>query len=123
MAVARLDEFNLGNDSIWQNRVKASLLSACVAIQTENFQTTLFHRERSNYVAEITGSVASLNDAVSRHAFAAATDPNVISDATQAGTVSITSANADTQQALVTDLHLDTAISNQFNTFFRTPGF
>jgi hypothetical protein len=51
-----------------------------------------------------------------------ATDANVSGDATVAGTVPLTTGNVATQAALVTDAHIDNAISSQFNSFFRTPG-
>jgi len=54
-------------------------------------------------------------------AISVANDTSVISDATAAGTVVLTGVNAAAQAALVTDAHLDAAISSQFNSFFRTP--
>src|SRR5215472_5785684 len=121
MAASRSDSFILGNDALFQHRVQSSLLAAAIAIQTENFQTTEFHRERGNYVVQILSSMSSFNDAVLRHSFGVATDSAVLADATVAGTVVLTGANVDAQQALVTDAHIDTAVSNQFNTFFKTP--
>jgi hypothetical protein len=123
MAVRRSDQYWLGQSAVFQHMVQASLMSACVAIQSENPSTTVFHRERAGYVAQITGSIPAWNDAVQRHAFAAAGFTAVINDATANGTVAINStASGDTQAPLVTDADLDTAISSQFNTFFRTPG-
>ena len=50
-----------------------------------------------------------------------ATDANVLADATQAGTVALTSGNVATQAALVTDAHMDAAVSSEFNTFLVLP--
>jgi hypothetical protein len=50
-----------------------------------------------------------------------ANDTNVINDATAAGTVVLTSGNRATQQALVTDAHIDLAIASSFNSFIREP--
>src|SRR5215468_6391352 len=121
MAASRSDSYVLGNDVLFQHRIQASLLAACISIQTENFQTTVFHRERSNYVVSILSSMTAFNDAVQRHSFGVATDAAVLSDATVSGTVVLTVANADAQQALATDAHIDAAVSGQFNTFFKTP--
>jgi len=124
MAVSENDKYWLGQSPVFQHHVSASLMRACIAIQTENPATTVFHRERETYIAQILASQTALNDAVIRHSFAAATDTNIINDATVNGTVPLTStATGDTGAALVTDAHLDAAIDGQFNTFFRTPGF
>ena len=122
MAVSHNDRYLLGTDSKFQNRCQASLLTTAIAIQSEA-PTAAYHRERDIYVAAIMSTIALFNDAVQRHSFACATDANVIGDATQGGTVTLTSANVDNQQALVTDAHIDAAMSAQFDTFFRTPGF
>jgi len=50
-----------------------------------------------------------------------ANDASVIADATVNGTVVLTTGNVATQAALVTDAHMDTAISGEFNAYFRTP--
>jgi len=121
MTASRSDMFLLSQDSTFQHRVQASLVSACINIQSESMETTPFHRERDSYVVSILSSISSLNDAVLRHSLGVATDSNVIADATVGGTVALTSGNAAAQAALVTDTHIDNAISGQFNTFFRLP--
>lgn len=118
MVASYSDKQFLAADSTFQNRVRQSLLAACVSIKNEAV-TTAFHRERENYLVAITNQPdfykIIFTDIV-------ANDANVISDATANGTVVLTSANAAAQAALVTDAHVDTAISSDFNSFFRTPG-
>jgi hypothetical protein len=50
-----------------------------------------------------------------------ATDLNCINDATASGTVTLTAGNTAAQAALVTDAHIDTAISGQYNAFLTLP--
>jgi len=122
MAVSYRDKYWLSQSSAFQHKVQASLMAACIAIQAEA-DTVAFHGERERYIAGILSSSAAFSDAVARHSIGAATDTNVINDATVNGTVALTdTATADTGAALVTDAHIDTAISGQFNDFFRTPG-
>jgi len=56
---------------------------------------------------------------VTLFANAVATNATVLSDATQAGTVVLTTGNVAAQAALVTDAHIDAAIAGMFNAFIR----
>lgn len=78
-----------------------------------------FHRERANFAAQILSNPASPIDYVQLFTNTASTDATCISDATAAGTVALTGANIATQAALVTDAHIDAAISAEFNAFIR----
>lgn len=120
MAAGRNDMYQLSQDPVFQNRVQASLLAACVAIANEGWAVP-FHRERATFAAQVLSSNGSQATYVTLFANAVATDANVIADATQAGTVALTPANRATQALLVTDAHIDNAISGQFNSFIREP--
>lgn len=117
MAASYSDQQFLAADVTFQNRVRQSLLAACIAIKSEAV-TVAFHRERETFLVGVTTSPDSYKVFVAQ---AVATNASVISDATVAGTVVLTGANAAAQAALVTDAHLDTAIASDFNSFFRTP--
>lgn len=117
MATSRSDMNVLSTDSGFQSRVRASLIAASISITTES-RTSAFHRERETYAVAILNNPDSFKLLFSN---SVATDASVISDATQTGTVALTSGNVATQSLLVTDAHIDTAISGQFNSFFRTP--
>lgn len=112
------DKQLLASDQTFQNRVRQSMIAACVAIASESPTTVAFHRERSTF------GVACMNSPDTfklLFANAVANDANVISDATVAGATPLTTTNVAAQAALVTDAHIDTAVSGQFNSFFRTP--
>jgi hypothetical protein len=118
MAASYSDQQFLAADPTFQNRVRQSLIAACQAIKSENAQTVPFHRERETFLVAVTNQPDLFKLIFAQ---AAATNASVIGDATQAGTVVLTGANAAAQAALVTDAHIDTAISSDFNSFFRTP--
>lgn len=121
MAASHSDQYQLSQSPPFQNRVQASLIAACVAIGTEGW-AVLFHRERSTFAASILSASGTVQSTfVQLFSNSVATDTNVIADATQAGTVVLTSTNRDAQGALVTDAHIDAAISGQFNSFIRLP--
>jgi hypothetical protein len=111
------DQQLLSSDATFQNRVRQSLLTACAAIKSEAV-TTAFHRERETYVQGVMNAADSYKLIFAQ---AVATNSSVISDATVAGATPLTSGNVATQAALVTDPHIDTAVSSLFNAFFRTP--
>ena len=113
--MARLDSFVLGNSVTFQSRVQASLLSAAVNIAAEG--NVVNHTPRLQLVHSILASPGAITNYDSMFSLAVATDPTVLSDATQAGTVVLSSSNICTQQALVTDAHIDNAVSGQFNAF------
>lgn len=117
MAASYSDQQFLAGDATFQNRVRQSLITACQSIKSEAV-TVAFHRERETFLVAVTNQ-PDLYKLI--FAQAAATNASVIADATQAGTVVLTGANVAAQAALVTDAHIDTAISSDFNSFFRTP--
>lgn len=116
MAASRNDQYQLSQDVGFQNRVQAALIAACISISNEAWSAT--HRQRQNLVVSILQSPTGTSmNWVQLFANTAATDTNVIADATNGGTVAITSGNRSTQAALVTDAHIDAAISSEFNSF------
>jgi hypothetical protein len=117
MAASYSDQQFLAADPTFQNRVRQSLIAACQAIKTEAV-TVAFHRERETFLVAVVNQPDLFKGMV---AIAAATNASVIGDATAAGTVVLSAANAAAQAALVTDAHIDAAISSDFNSFFRTP--
>jgi hypothetical protein len=112
------DQQILATDPTFQNRVRQSLINACVAIKNESPTTVAFHRERETYVVQVMSN-PDLFKVI--WAQTAAANSAVIGDATVNGTVPLTTGNVAAQAALVTDPHIDTVITNDFNTFFRTP--
>ena len=117
MTASHSDQNMLSTDTTFQGRVRAALILACVSIANEGWAVA-FHRERSTYAAQVLNSPDTYK---TLFANSVATDASVISDATAAGTVILTTANVAAQAALVTDVHIDNAIAGQFNTFFRCP--
>lgn len=120
MAASRNDMYQLAQSTPFQNRVQASLLAACVAISNEGW-TIPFHRERASFAMQVLSSTNSQGSFVNLFANSVATDPSVIADATQSGTVALTGANRDAQGALVTDAHMDAAVASQYNSYIREP--
>lgn len=120
MTASRSDMYLLSQDTTFGHRVQASLIAACVAISNEGWAVA-FHRERATFVAQVLQSPTSPTNWVQLFSNGVATDVNCIADATQAGTVVLTSGNAAAQAALVTDTHIDAAIASQFNSFIREP--
>lgn len=114
------DEYQLSQDPTFQNRVQASVLAACVAIANEGWAVA-FHRERATFSAQILSATSGQGPYITLFANSVATDPTCISDATQAGTVPLTPSNRAAQAALVTDAHINAAVSAQFNSFIREP--
>lgn len=120
MAISYSDKYQLSQEPTFQNRVQASLVAACVSISNEGW-AVVFHRERSIFAAQVLLSPSGPTNYVQLFSNAVSADANVIGDATQAGTVILTSANRAAQSALVTDPHIDTAIAAAFNSFIREP--
>lgn len=118
MASTHLDKVNLAAEPTFQNRVRQSMIAAAIAISNEGWSGGIIHKLRRQQCRTILND--SLDSMKVLYARGVATDSSVISDATAAGTVAITGANASTQQALVTDAHIDNAISGQFNSYFDT---
>lgn len=121
MAASRNDSYQLSLDATFQNRVQASLISACVSIANEGWAVP-FHRERATFVSQVLSSKTSQADTVLLFSNSVSTDTTVLADATQGGTVALTTGNRVAQTALVTDAHIDNAIASQFNSFIREPG-
>lgn len=120
MAITHNDRYQLAQDATFQNRVQAALLATCVSIANEGWAIA-FHRERASFASNIlSNSNVSINYPA-MFSNSVATDATVISDATQAGTVALTTGNRAAQAALVTDAHIDTAIAAEFNAFIRVP--
>jgi len=117
MAASRSDQALIAADPAFQNRVRQSMVAASFAVYNEGW-AVVFHRARAQRCQQI------LNDSQDtlkvRYAMGVATDTSVIADATVGGTVVITTGNALAQAALVTDAHIDAAISSQFNCYFET---
>jgi hypothetical protein len=118
MPVSHNDKQILSQDPTFQNRVKMSLVTACINLKTEDPKTIPFHREREAFAVAVMNAPDTFK---ANAATAVSTDTNVINDATVSGTVALTSGNVAAQAINVADAHIDTAISGQFNTFFRTP--
>lgn len=118
MATSLNDQAILSADQLFINRVRQSLVATCVAVTTEA-TTAAYHYRRAAYATAVLNNPTSFQQIF---AYAVAGDSNVIGDATVGGTVPLTAANADTQQALVTDAHINSAISGQFNSFFNPAG-
>lgn len=113
------DKQFLAADPTFQNRVRQSLLAACVLAKLEDPRTVPFHRERETFIV----AVVSQPDVYKvLFADAAASFTAVINDATLSGATPLTSANVAAQAALVQDSNIDAAVSSSFNMFFRTPG-
>lgn len=112
------DQQLLAADVTFQNRVRQALMTACTNIKSEAV-TVAFHRERETFLVAVSNQPDLFKGIFAN---SVATNASVIGDATVAGTVPLTSGNVAAQAALVTDLHIDTAISSNFNSFFRTPG-
>src|ERR1700751_5679192 len=108
MAASFSDSYQLSQSVVFQNRVQSALVTYFGTINNENASSTPFHRERTRYISMIMGSTntANLTAAVSLFTYVAAADTTALADATQAGTVALTSGNRDAQSALVTDQHI-----------------
>lgn len=117
MAVSHSDRFQLSQDVGFQSRVQAALAAACVNIANEGWAIA-FHRERASFAVQILNGAQNFTILFAN---TVSTDTSVIGDATQAGTVALTSGNRAAQALLVTDVHIDNAISAEFNAYIRVP--
>ncbi len=102
------DESLLATDPTFISRVRAAMLETALAVSFEA-GTTALHGSRFDIAVAVIN-----NPETYKLAFAslAATDANVISDATAAGTVALTTGNLATQAALVTDAHIKATVQN-----------
>jgi len=113
MAVTHGDRDKLGKNATFQNRTRVSLVATAIAVAAEAISSG-FHSQRRQRAIEILNTPDSFNVAM---ATAIATDSTVINAATQNGTVILTDASIEAQQALVTDAQIDNAVSAHFNSF------
>lgn len=123
MAASFSDASVLAGDPTFQSRVGAGLFTYCQVVGTEGW-TVAFHRERARFVQQVFTTplnAQGLNPWIFQFANTVATDTTVLSDATQAGTVALTTTNRSTQQALVTDTHISNAVASQFNSYILEP--
>ena len=125
MSASHSDSYQLSQSPLYQNRVQAALLLYLASVESENGAANpwnvAWHRERTSFVNLILSSPISMGNFVNLFAATSSTDAFVLSDATAGGTVPLTAGNRDTQQALVSDTHIDNAIASQFNSFIRIP--
>jgi hypothetical protein len=121
MTASRSDMYLLSQDPTFQNRVQASMLAAAIAIANEGY-AVIFHAARASFAVGVLISPRGVSGGLNYTILftnTVATDANVIADATVGGTVALTTNNAVTQAALVTDAHIDAAVSAQWNAFFN----
>jgi hypothetical protein len=116
MAVSHSDRTILGADVLFVNRVRASLVVYANGTVIGEAKTTAYNNRRYPFAISILTNPDSFKQ---RFAFVVATDTNVINDATGSGATALTTGNVDTQQASVTDAHMDTAVTNAFNSFIN----
>lgn len=116
-AASHGDQAVLASDTTFQNRVRSSLVAACIAIANEGF-SVVNHKKRADFCSQVLSAPDSFKTIF---AVSVSTDAGVVGDATNGGTVALSSANAAAQAALVTDAHIDSAISSEFNAFLQLP--
>src|SRR4051794_12927291 len=116
MAVSYSDKYILSTDAGFQHRVREALLAYCAQVAGET-ATTPFHTTRIQRAVAVINQPDSF---MSLYANSVSMDTAVINDATANGTVVLTATNIVNQAPLVTDAHIDAAISAQFN-FFVVP--
>lgn len=112
--MALLDQAILGNDPTFIQRVRTAIIGAAIAISNESTGTA-FHPQRDSVAVNV---LASPDSWKSIFAASVATQTAVINDATQNGTVTLTSTNSAQQAALVLDADINTAVSAIWNSFF-----
>ena len=121
------DQVVLGNDALFIQRVRQSLITAAVNIASDGL-TGGINTERHAQVTSILNNPDGMKQLFSE---AIATQSTVNGPATASGTVVLKpmictgiptgcteTGNVDTQQALVTDTVINTAVSAVFNAFF-----
>src|SRR5712671_790127 len=121
MAANRTDMYWLSQDPSFQKRCQTSFVDRCNIVQTEGF-SVVFHRERQKFAVQALANPQAFANTVAQVYIGTATDSLVISDATVGGTIHLVDgATAATGAVLVTDAHIDAAISGQFNTWSLQP--
>lgn len=116
MAASRNDSYLLGTNTTFLGRVQASMVAAAVAIASEGI-SVVNHQARVSLVHQILASPTAETNYATMFSLTVATDANVLADATASGTVALTAGNVATQQLSVTDAHIDSAVSGQFNAY------
>lgn len=117
MAASFNDMNVLSTNGTFISRVTMAMVTYCTVVGSEGY-TVVFHRERAAFAASVLNAPSAF---AQFFANVAAVNATVIGDATQAGTVALTSGNIATQQALITDTDISNAIASQFNSFFKIP--
>jgi hypothetical protein len=118
------DQQVLAADPTFQNRIRESLISTCASISSEavtglsGSMPVALHLKRANYCSLILAAPDSFKQIF---ADAVATNTTVINDATQTGTVPLTSTNAAAQATKVLDADVANALSSVFNGFLSVP--
>jgi hypothetical protein len=118
-AASHNDSAVLSTDTTYQNRVQEAVLAYCVqTVINEDPRTVVNHKQRAAFCQLVVTAPATY-----KVLFAAttATDTTILADATQAGTVVLTSGNVAAQAALVTDIHIDNAAAAEFGAFPLQP--
>lgn len=116
------DQAVLSADQLFQNRGLESFIGFCVStIISENPHSVAYHTQRVAFCQTVMGTINGPGNYKVNIAEVSAANATVIGDATQSGTVALTTANADAQQALVTDTDLSNAIAAAFNIFIGQP--
>ena len=119
------DQQVLSSDPTFQNRVRESLINYCANVVSTETITGLtgtmpvhLHQLRVTYCALV---LATPDSYKTIFADAAAANSTVIGDATQAGTVPLTSTNVAAQATKVLDTDLNNAVSAVLNPFVGGP--
>lgn len=120
------DQQVLASDPTFQNRVRESLVNYCanvVSVETITGTWTgtmpaFTHKLRVNYCASVLAAPDSFKQLF---AIAAAANATIIGDATQGGTVPLTSANVAAQATKVLDGDLNNGVSAVLNPFLVAP--
>lgn len=116
MAVSHNDKTILGANALFMNRVRAALVIYANGTVIGEAKTTAYNNRRYPFALSILSNPDSFKQ---RFAYVVATATNVINDATSSGSTALTTGNVDSQQASVTDGHMDTAVSDAFNSFIN----
>lgn len=119
------DQQVLSSDPTFQNRVRESLVNYCANVVSTETITGLtgtmpfhLHQLRAVYCAQV---LAAPDNFKGIFADAASANSTVIGDATQAGTVPLTSTNVAAQATKVLDADLNNAVSAVLNPFVGGP--
>lgn len=106
----------LGVNLTFIGRVQSAMLSAAISIFNEGIAVNN-HAPRVQLIHNMLASPTQITNFANMFSLAVATDATVLGDATQANTVPLTTSNIQTQQALITDAHISSAVAAQFNAF------